>query len=318
MADASVPPDAAASLVSPAAGALRLAQLGVALRAHQAGGNAGAHFGGVRLTLVAVESSGGGDCSGDAPSFELTCGAVWAWGAAARSAAYRDPSAPAEVELFEVARASAWRFIEAAEAEAGAASQGGSGLGPADAAALLLAAASELLLGNDEPSPMAARAATALLAAADAAAAGGPPLPHPAPWLALPLLLFAHASGREDLGREGRRLVLRAAFFPELPHVWWDAERPAAGLSAWAGAVAGAAVACQARPARGCRVCLRQRSSKQHLTPVLSFCTRRARRSWCPGARAWRHRSCPPRCAWRTRPTTPLPRQQSGRRMPRS
>ena len=98
------------------------------------------------------------------------------------------------------------------------------------------------------------RAAEALVAAADAAAAvpagaAAHPLPHPAPWLALPLLLYAHASGREELAREGRRLVLRAAAFPELPHVWWDAERPAAGLSAWAGAVVGAAVACQVRPA---------------------------------------------------------------------
>ena len=236
---AGAPPDAAASLVSPAAGALRLAQLGVALRAHQAGGDAGAHYGGVVLP---------GGAEGDAPSFGTTCAAVWAWGAATRAGQYRQPAAPEEAELFEVARAAAWRFI-AAVAEL-ACAPGGGGLGAADAAALLLAAASELLLGNDEHAALAGRAAEALVAAADAAfaaqaGASAHPVPHPVPWLALALLLYAHAAGREDLGREGRRLVLRAAAFPELPHLWWDAERPAAGLSAWAGAVVGAAVACQ-------------------------------------------------------------------------
>jgi hypothetical protein len=246
------PPPVSDSLYSPIAAAARLAQLGVALRAHQLGGGDGATYGGVCAEPLPADDDSE-DAAADAaqaaaPSFEVTCGAVWAWGAATRAGGYRDDAA-AEAQLFEVARAAAWQFLVAAAAQR----EAGGGLSAREASALLLAAASEQLLGDDEHAPLAARAAEALAAAAARPGALGADgaLGAPACWLALPLLLYAHALGGERgeaLVAAGCRLVLSASAFPELPYVWWDAERPAAGLSSWAGAVVGAAVACQGEP----------------------------------------------------------------------
>jgi hypothetical protein len=249
------PPPVSDSLCSPIAAAARLAQLGVALRAHQLGSD-GVTYGGVCAEPLPADDESDDAAAGDAagaraaaaPSFELTCGAVWAWGAATRAGGYRDDAA-AEAQLFEVARAAAWQFLVAAAAQRDA----DGGLSARQAAALLLAAASEQLLGDDEHAPLAARAADALTAAAarPGALGGDGALGAPGCWLALPLLLYAHALGGERgeaLVAAGRRLILSASSFPELPYVWWDAERPATGLSSWAGAVVGAAVACQGEP----------------------------------------------------------------------
>ncbi len=149
-----VPPPVADSLTSPAAAADRLALLAVALRDKQLGGDCGAAFGGIALAGSAL-------CAAGAPSFELTCGAVWAWGAATRASAYRHAAA-AEVELCSVARDAAWLFLTAAEANRRTA---GAPLCATEAAALLLAAASELLLGDDEQEPLARRAVVDLTGA---------------------------------------------------------------------------------------------------------------------------------------------------------
>lgn len=61
----------------------------------------------------------------------------------------------------------------------------------------------------------------------------------------LPLLLYAHATGREELALEGRRLAVSCTLFPELPLCWWDDTLPSGGLSPWAGALVAAIVACQ-------------------------------------------------------------------------
>jgi len=207
------------ALLDAATAATRLAELGFTLRHHQLGGDSAA-FGAVCASL--------GDAS--TASVELTCAAVWAWGAALRAGANRHTLA-AEAELFELGRAAAWRYLS--EATVGE-------LTPAEAAALLLAAAAELLVGNDEPAALAARAAEALVARQQ-------PSATPPAWLALPLLLYAHAAGRAPLGVAGRQLVVTASAFPELPLGWWESEAPVA-LSAWAAALAGAAVACQGEP----------------------------------------------------------------------
>jgi len=228
------------SLLSPVAAAERLARLAFELREAQLGGADDARFGGVLLPGSAL------CCDGD-PSFLLTCGAVWAWGAAQRAGGCRpEHLAGAEAQLCEVARAAAWqhlvRHVAAQRASASAAR-----LAAPQAAALLLAAASERLLA-DSNEEVAAQTALAEEAAADLAAAleapyaadGGPP----ASWLLLPLLLYAHAAARPELAAAGRRLVLRATSFPELPFCWWD-DLPPAGLCPWAGAVVAAIVACQ-------------------------------------------------------------------------
>jgi|APGre2960657444_1045066.scaffolds.fasta_scaffold01071_11 hypothetical protein len=136
-----VPPTVAESVHSPIAAALRLSQLAVALREHQLGGESGSWFGGVCADDSAL-------CPGGSPSFELTCGAVWAWGAATRSSQYRPGStATAEVELYEVSRDAAWSWLGEQEALRRAQARP---LSATEAAALLLAAASELLLGDSE------------------------------------------------------------------------------------------------------------------------------------------------------------------------
>lgn len=206
------------ALLDAATAATRLAELGFTLRHHQLGGDSAA-FG-------AVCAAAGDPATA---SVELTCAAVWAWGAALRAGANRHTLA-AEAELFELGRAAAWRFLS--EAAAGA-------LTPAQAAAVLLAAAAELLVGNDEHTALAQRAAEVL--------ASPQPSAVPPAWLALPLLLYAHAAGREPLGLAGRQLVVSASAFPELPLCWWESEPPTR-LSAWAAALAGAAVACQGEP----------------------------------------------------------------------
>jgi len=217
------PPSIVASLSDAGAAAERLSQLAWSCRACQLGaGAAEADFGGV------AEVS--------APSFELTCGAVWAWGAALRSCADRHDAA-AVSELCDVARSAAWLFIHSRAAVGG--------LSEKEASALLLAAASERLLCSDAAAEdediraLALRAASVLVELLSAQPAVD------SAWLVLPLLLYAHASSCAELQAQGRALALCCTGFPELPLLWWDAELPSGGLSAWAGSLVVSIVACQ-------------------------------------------------------------------------
>jgi len=229
-------PDAAESLFSPTAAAERLARLSFALREQQLGGGDEDAFGGVYAPGSALCADGG-------PSFLLTCGAVWAWGAATRAGGNRpEHLAGAEAQLSEVARAAAWSFLaRGARREE---------LDPTRAAALLLACASERLLAESdsevaEVTALAKAASGALQAALQAA----PPASPPPAWLLLPLLLYAHAARKPELAAAARRLALRATSFPELPLCWWDDTPPpplsARTLCPWAGSVVAVIVSCQ-------------------------------------------------------------------------
>ena len=237
--EAAAPPPVEASLVSPFATAERLAQLALALRSHQLAVDDDTRFGGVCIPSSAL-------CArGDTPSFEITCAAVWAWGAATRSSMHLSHErAPQVVQLCEVARDAAWLFLQHGEGECRAA---GTALRPSHAAGLLLACASELMLGDTDRQPLAQRALadlTEALASRHAAGALASSDATPRPWLCVPILLYAHAAQSEAAARLGRQCVLECTAFPELPLCWWDAEPPCP-LSHWAGAVVAAVIACQ-------------------------------------------------------------------------
>ena len=223
--------------------ATRLASLAVDLREHQLGGD-NASFGGVFVP-------GSPLCADGQPSFVLTCGAVWAWGAALRSGGSRPHEAAAsEAQLCDVARSSAWQFLLSQRARLRG--EGGGGLGPLRASALLLACASERLLADSDEEVAEQTAAAAAAADELEEALGRPGVsagPPPSSWLLLPLLLYAHAAGRADMQAGARLAVLRATSFPELPLGWWDDAPPppasARLLCPWAGSVVAAIVACQ-------------------------------------------------------------------------
>ena len=236
--EAAAPPPVADSLVSPVAAAERLAQLALALRSRQLAVDDNARFGGVCIPSSALCGAA------DAPSVELTCAAVWSWGAATRSSMHLSHErAPQVVQLCEVARDAAWLFLEHAEKECRGA---GTPLRPSHSAGLLLACASEFMLGDLDRQLLAQRALADLSdALASKHSAGGEHTDTtPRPWLCVPMLLYAHAAQSDAAAKHGRQCVVECTAFPELPQCWWDGEPPRP-LSHWAGTIVAAVIACQ-------------------------------------------------------------------------